>query len=221
MPDLASRILAVVRNEHSPYSIGGRARTKRWEELRRRFPDISSMRVIDLGGDARAWEIAPVRPQHVVLLNLGNWTEHDRPEWMSFVEGDACNPPREVTEQRFDLVYSNSLIEHLGGPAQRRRFADVVHALAPHHWVQTPYRYFPIEPHWVFPGFQFLPLPARVSLARNWPLSFTRGSGKEDATASTLSIELLTVTEMRHLFPDSEIYREPMAGMTKSLVAIR
>ncbi len=37
-------------------------------------------------------------------------------------------------------------------------------------WVQTPYRYFPIEPHWIFPGFQFLPLSARTEISRRWPL---------------------------------------------------
>ena len=31
--------------------------------------------------------------------------------------------------------------------------------------MQTPYRYFPIEPHWLFPGMQFLPLPVRWSIA--------------------------------------------------------
>ena len=28
--------------------------------------------------------------------------------------------------------------------------------------VQIPYRYFPIEPHWLFPGLQFLPQRARI-----------------------------------------------------------
>ena len=28
--------------------------------------------------------------------------------------------------------------------------------------VQTPYRYFPVEPHWLFPGLQFLPMGLRA-----------------------------------------------------------
>lgn len=63
----------------------------------------------------------------------------------------------------FDLVYSNSVIEHVGGHARSCDFAGMVKTLARRHWgVQTPYRYFSIEPHWLFPGLQFLPQSARA-----------------------------------------------------------
>lgn len=53
----------------------------------------------------------------------------------------------------------NSPLEHVGGGHERRlRFAESVHALADRHRVQTPYRYFPIKPHWLAPGMQFLPV---------------------------------------------------------------
>ena len=61
----------------------------------------------------------------------------------------------------YDVVFSNSLLEHVGGHAQRAALAREVRSLAPRHWVQTPYRYFPLEPHWLFPGMQF-PLEAQA-----------------------------------------------------------
>ena len=42
------------------------------------------------------------------------------------------------------------MLEHVGAHSQRQQLADNVHDLADRYWVQTPYRYFPIEPHWVF-----------------------------------------------------------------------
>ena len=88
------------------------------------------------------------------------------------VSGDACRPPDRVRNESYDLVFSNSLIEHVGGFANRQLCADFIRSKADRHWVQTPYRYFPIEPHWLFPGFQFLPLNARVAITRRWKLGF-------------------------------------------------
>ena len=55
---------------------------------------------------------------------------------MEVVQGDACAGGF----GKFDLVFSNSVLEHLGGHGRRRQFADVVHESAPEWWVQTPYR---------------------------------------------------------------------------------
>jgi hypothetical protein len=78
------------------------------------------------------------------------------------VVADACT----YDEPTVDLVVSNSLIEHVGGVGPRRQLAETIRGLAPQYWVQTPYRYFPLEPHWMFPGMQFLPLNVRARLAR-------------------------------------------------------
>jgi len=89
--------------------------------------------------------------------------------------------------------------------------------------VQTPYRYFPVEPHWLFPGFQFLPLAARVAVSRRWPLGHVRSPKVPSAAAvrDVTSVELLTLTELRSLFPDAHVYRERFCGLVKSIVAYR
>jgi hypothetical protein len=121
----------------------------------------------------------------------------------------------------YDLVFSNSVIEHVGGHAQRVRFADSVHNLAQRHWVQTPYRYFPIEPHWLFPAFQFLPLSARAEVSRRWPLAHTLSSTREEGLRGAMSVELLSQTEMGFYFPHSRIVRERLLGAVKSLIALK
>jgi hypothetical protein len=174
--------------------------------------------VIDLGGTVRHWETSPVRPASVVVVNL--IAESSPADWISPVQGDACDLPAELMMgDKFDLVYSNSVIEHVGGHFRRLAFAENVRSLAPHHWVQTPYRYFPIEPHWLCPGLQFLPQRARAAAIRRWPLSPARPN-QQQALRDVLEVELLSKTEMRFYFPASEIYPERFLGMTKSLTAI-
>ncbi len=153
----------------------------------------------------------------MVVVNL--LPESSDIDSITAVQGDACDPPTVVRDAEFDLVYSNSLIEHVGGYARCRDFAAVVHAMASHHWVQTPYRYFPIEPHRLFPGLQFLPQRARAWAIRHWPLS-PASPNPEQALRDVLEVELLSKTEMKYYFPRSELLEERVLGLTKSLIAV-
>ncbi len=215
---IADRVHALVNNPRSTSSLGGRMRLRRWATFADRFPDIGEMRVLDVGGSFSHWELAPVRPAQVVVLNIDPQPA-DR-DHLRFVPGDACAPPAWLWQESFDLVYSNSVIEHLGGHAKRVEAAEAIRSLAPRHWVQTPYRYFPIEPHWLFPGFQFLPSNAQAFAASRWPFGWSRPQGR-DAVGTVLNLELLDKTEMRYLFPDSQLLEERALGLCKSLIAVR
>jgi hypothetical protein len=204
-----------------PGSLGDRARTRRWAWFRDTFPAVDEMRVLDLGGTADFWLRAKVRPGSVHCVNLSEGLAPDLPDWLAVDLGDAVDLDPGLLQGPYDLVYSNSVIEHVGGPADQRRFADNVRNLADRHWIQTPYRYFPIEPHWVFPGFQFLPLKAKANLSRWWPLMHTNSADEESAIDAALGVQLLSKTEMQHYFPDSEIWDERSAGLVKSLIAVR
>jgi hypothetical protein len=181
------------------------------------------MRVLDLGGTVDTWLRAPVRPAHVTVLNLIPARDSDDAS-ISRVMGDACDASAVLAnaniDTRFDVVYSNSLIEHVGGHARRSDLAHQIRELAPRHWVQTPYRYFPIEPHWLFPGMQFLPAAARVHIAMHWPLVDMRPGNRDEARQHVLWTELIGVTEMRDYFPSSQILHEKVCGLTKSLIAL-
>jgi hypothetical protein len=201
-------------------SIGQRLRDRRAALLLQRFPDLSERRVLDLGGRAGFWTRIGVTPAEVVSLNPEAEEEEDRPAWYSPVLGDACDPPPEIADDRFDLVFSNSTIEHVGGWERRQAFAATVQRLGRAHFVQTPNRYFPVEPHYLFPGYQFLPLPVRGAILRRWPLVHTGSGDREVALRSALSTELIGRTEFSLLFPDSEIVTERVLGLGKSFVAI-
>ncbi len=200
---------------YGPGSVSARLRQARVERFLQTFPDLERMTVLDLGGTASFWGSVPVRPAHVTVVNLDQSAD-DPGSGIECVIADAC----EYDGPGVDLVVSNSLLEHLGGVARREQFALNVRRLAPRYWVQTPYRYFPVEPHWMFPGMQFLPLPVRARLARrHWTVG-TRADA-EYALRAALWTELIGATEMRVLFPQARIWRERVAGLTKSLVAVR
>jgi hypothetical protein len=80
--------------------------------------------------------------------------------------------------------------------------------------VQTPNRYFPIEPHYQLPLFQFLPERLRRALNKRFTLGWREKGQWEE-------INLLSARDLRRLFPDAEIHRERVLGLTKSLMAVR
>ncbi|HTW09999.1 MAG TPA: hypothetical protein VME46_21025 [Acidimicrobiales bacterium] len=198
-------------------------RTRRWAEFHRRFPELADMSVIDLGGFARDWADASHHPRELLVVNLDEASLPDQPDWVSTITADACELPNELFQRHWDLVYSNSLIEHVGGYWRRAQVAKAIGRLADHHWVQTPARSFPLEPHWVFPFFQFLPVQARAEVAKLWPLSppQMRTGTLDKNIDDVLWVELVSAAEMQHLYPGSEIYHERFGGITKSIIAIR
>lgn len=207
-------------------SLSQRARDRRHRRLLESFPDLADMSVVDLGGTVDYWIRSGLRPARVVVVNLSDGAlDRSDPsaEWITAHRGDACEFDGNGAD--FDLVFSNSVIEHVGGFARRQQFADRIHDLAPRHWVQTPDRYFPLEPHWGVPGLQFLPDRPRLWIATRWAWG-PRGDAERSPERiaaneeECLMTDLVSATELRRLFPTSEIWSERVAGISKSLVAI-
>jgi hypothetical protein len=180
--------------------------------------------VLDVGGSQGYWQMmlaaAPIGEAdrlQVTLLNVA-------PQAVSlpnftFTVGDGRSM-RQFADKQFDIVFSNSTIEHVGGSEDQRRMADEVKRVGKGYYLQTPNRYFPIEPHFLFPGFQFLPLGARAWLLQHFNLGSTlRQRDPERARAEVESIRLLSRQEVRELFPEATIQEERVCGLVKSFVA--
>ncbi|MBS7706474.1 class I SAM-dependent methyltransferase [Chelatococcus asaccharovorans] len=135
--------------------------------------------------------------------------------------GDACSMP-DFDNNAFDIVHSNSVLEHVGSFANKRRMADEIQRLAPRHFVQTPNFWFPIEPHFRTPMIHWLPEPLRVAAVMRRKLGFYPKAETRDQAYEILGdASLLDVRDMQSLFPNSAIEREKFYGFTKSLIAVR
>ena len=155
----------------------------------------------------------------VTILNLEQDECHH--ENVHCVVGDAQDM-RQFHDSCFDIVYSNSVIEHLGSMDQMVRMASEVRRVGRRYFVQTPYRYFPIEPHFVFPMFQFLPLSIRILLVQHFSLGWmAKQPDRKRAAEEVGSINLLSRRQLQSLFPEGRIMEERLLGLIKSLIIQR
>ncbi len=183
------------------------------------FPLTKNIRILDVGGTAEIWQLLNLSEgAKVVVLNT------PRAGSGTAVYGDGCNLP--FADQSFDIAFSNSVIEHVGDADAQQRFAAEIRRSARGYWVQTPNRYFPIEPHLLTPFVHLLPRAWAAAIVRRftvWQLLFrpTEDRRRFYVEHFLADIRLLSVREMQRLFPDAVILRERFLFLTKSLVAYR
>jgi hypothetical protein len=184
-----------------------------------------AVRILDLGGRSSYWlnvvgeAFLNDHKVHITLVN----TEPVEGDGRLFESrtGDACDL-REFADESFDITHSNSVIEHVGDWERQAAFARESRRLAPRYYVQTPYYYFPIEPHVSAVGFHWRSEHARARrLIRGRVGRYPRASDVGKAMEMIQSARLLDKAQFRCLFPDAQLAEERILGLTKSLIAIR
>jgi hypothetical protein len=170
-------------------------------------------RILDVGaGQGAALErfntVNPIVAIDLVSPEASGWLAHGNVE---VAQADGTQLP--YGDREFPVAFSNSVVEHVPAELQPA-FAAEIRRVADRYYVQTPNKWFPIEPHYQLPLVQFL--PDRVMKALNRRFSFGwREKGRWEP------IRLLSARELQRLFPDAVIHREKVLGLTKSLMAVR
>jgi hypothetical protein len=119
------------------------------------------------------------------------------------------------------VAFSNSVIEHISAPADRAAFAREIVRVGRDYYVQTPSRWFPVEPHLMTPFIHYLPRRVQRKLLLNFTLwGILVRPTPEGCDAFLRDIRLLTRRDLRKLFPQAEIWREWAAGLVKSFIAV-
>lgn len=176
--------------------------------------------ILDVGGTQPFWEAMGFTGDpdvQITLLNLSE-VEVDYPNFKS-IAGDARDMGAFGNNQ-FDVVFSNSVIEHVGAREDQFRMARGVMRVGQRYFVQTPNRFFPIEPHFLFPFFQFLPLRFKLFLVSHFDIGWhKKAANRREAIELAGSVRLLTERELRGMFPQARIYRERFFGLNKSFIA--
>jgi hypothetical protein len=215
-------LLQKLSDPRRPGSIARRLRERRFAFFSALLENVPRpIRLLDIGGTVDFWETMGFLGGGDTEITLCNVTSLPPPRnpGIRLVQADACDLGM-FRDGEYDVVFSNSVIEHVGDMSRCRAMADEVQRVGRRYFVQTPNRHFPIDPHFPFPFFQFLPLAVRAFLLRKLPLAWV-GRIRDPANAREIaqSVKLLTESELRGLFPGCEMYREKFLGMTKSFIA--
>ncbi|WEK43518.1 MAG: methyltransferase domain-containing protein [Candidatus Sphingomonas colombiensis] len=204
---------------------GNRFRTKRFARFLALLDKLPAKdgpaRILDIGGTREYWQaLRPLwegRKIDVTIVNLDQPTEDD--DVFHLRSDNAC--ALHYPDMAFDVVHSNSVIEHVGHWPEMAAMAREVRRLAPHYYLQTPNFWFPVEPHYRSLMFHWLPESYRAARLVNRRHGFRSASDYDEAMRNIQTVVLLTARQMGALFPDARIERERIGPLTKSLIAIR
>ena len=176
-----------------------RARARRHARFLALVAPSAQMRILDVGCGALG--LRGLAPD----LDITGVDLVERPSYPGpFVRADAAER-LPFADGEFDLAYCNSVIEHIEA-ARRPAFAAELRRVARGWYVQTPARSFPIEPHSLLPGAQWLPVALR---RRYWRLG---------ATGAWEEVALLRRGELEALFGVAE--PERFGPLTKSWISV-
>ncbi|WP_193791513.1 class I SAM-dependent methyltransferase [Notoacmeibacter marinus] len=234
IPKARARCVAQPTGPRDPYrdptSLEYRFRRARFRHIQQMIEAIlrerRQARIIDLGGTEQYWDIGrdfldAYRPRiHITLVNPEVFPIRDESLFAS-MKGDATDA-KLMEDETFDLAHSNSVIEHVGQMPDMERFAANMARLGQRYYMQTPNYWFPLEPHFRVPCFQYLPQAVRVAMLQRMKLGFFRPlPDYDDARAVIEHHRLLSMRQVRTLFPDANFEYEWVYGLRKSILAMR
>jgi Methyltransferase domain len=194
-----------------------RFRQRRMKTFSKMFSLTKQTRIIDVGGYPFNWSLIEEEPS-ILLVNL------EREHWVAgrFEKVNGDGRCLEYKGNSFDIAYSNSVIEHVGDWQSQVAFANEIRRVAPRYYVQTPNKWFFVEPHLIAPFIHWFPESIRRKLVPYFSLWFWITKPRHgEVDALIKSICLLDKKNMQKLFPDAEILEEKLLWATKSIIALR
>lgn len=214
---------ALLASSDNPNSLGNKFRKHRFQYfenlLQTNFEGKFPVKILDIGGMVHFWkdqDLLKSGKVEIIMLNLS--AEEVQIKGLSSMAGDATDLSQ-FADGSFDLVFSNSVIEHLYTWENQQKMAREAMRVGKKYFIQTPNRHFFLEAHYALPFAQYLPKKLTYFLLTKTKLS--RGSkwDQKDAQQYLDEIRLLTLEEMKSLFPGAKIYKEKFFGMDKSFTA--
>jgi hypothetical protein len=197
-------------------------RRKRMQLFLKKFTLTPETTILDVGGFHNFWKESGITAKVTILRLEGpEKLPPDCPPNFTSIQGNGCDL-KEHADKSFDIVFSNSVIEHVGDFEPQMRFAKETARVGKSYWVQTPAVEFPIEPHLLVPFYHFMPraLQERCFRFTTWgllrPDRATLQEYHDHARAYLLSRRKLKI-----MFPDAEIMTERVLGWPKSYTVVR
>jgi 2-polyprenyl-3-methyl-5-hydroxy-6-metoxy-1,4-benzoquinol methylase len=214
-----------------PDSKGNHFRAARVAMLRllidRTLLEKPKCKILDVGGTYNFWhtwrsEIDWTRTS-VTCVNLdpSHASGGKEEELVKMIQGNACDLSK-IADREYDILFSNSVIEHVGQWRNMVAMANEVKRVSKRYLVQTPYFWFPIEPHARTPFLHWIPQSwaYRIVMARKCGF-WSKAGTVSQAVQTVQSAQMIDYSQFKELFGDAKIIRERLFGLTKSLIAIK
>lgn len=197
-------------------------RSQRLRLFERTFAVSERTRILDVGGSPEIWSYSKARPQ-LTIVNIPS-ALGAQSQGISLVGADGRMLP--FSDHAFDIVFSNSVIEHVGTREDQQQFAREVARVGKNYWIQTPNRRFPIEHHVMLPAVHFMPKSwqgAVVERFTGWEHMVRPSPDQRKFYLHhyLYELNLLDSRDMKSLFPGATLVKERFLGLAKSLIAIR
>ncbi|TAG31650.1 MAG: class I SAM-dependent methyltransferase [Sphingobacteriia bacterium] len=214
------KIVQKIADNKSKDSLSHQLRSKRFLFFQHCIQQLPKpIHILDIGGTMAFWQSMNFNPLdiRITLLNLEPSSSVSYP--FECIQADATKLTQ-FGDQSVDIVFSNSVIEHLFTWENQQKMAQEVQRVGKNYFIQSPNYWFPIEPHWVFPCFQYLPFWVKCWMTQQFALGHI-GAIKDAARAreQVAEIKLLSLKEIKQLFPHSAVYKEKFMGLNKSFIA--
>jgi len=215
-----------------PTTIRYKFRSKRFRRVEAMIRGVLEQQdkctILDVGGRRDYWSYLPKDLRDKVEITLVNFEEElenyiENVEGLNLtnVVGNGCDMPQ-YEDQSFDIAHSNSVIEHVGSLANMYAFAKETRRIGRAYYVQAPYLWFPLEPHFGVPFLHWLPGATRAQLTHKYNIGYSEKiEDYTEALSEADHINLVDKTLMTKLFPEAGLYKEKFALMTKSLIMLK
>ncbi|MEM6448889.1 MAG: methyltransferase domain-containing protein [Cyanobacteria bacterium P01_D01_bin.105] len=200
-------------------------RRQRLAEFLKAFPNLENYSVLDVGGRPFIWDLLKqefnVAPKSLVLLNTPS--EGMLPESPDYTVMIADGRELPYEDKCFDLVFSNSVIEHVGNLEEMAQFAKECARVGREIYIQTPNRWFPLEAHFGAAFIHWLPRAwyRKLSfLSLRYLFSYKNPDEKRYFYQEFDTTLLVSKRQLQGFFPDKKILSERVVGIAKSLIVV-
>lgn len=196
-------------------------RPRRKQAFIRLFPDVAvGAPVLDVGGTAGWWKEDFPKGINIAIVNIDDDHRQEVTEGgFQFFRADGRNLP--FADNEFYLTFSNSVIEHVGDLQDQKRFAEEAMRCGRKLYLQTPNKWFPVEPHLMTVFIHWLPYRIVRRLLRYFSLwGLVAKPSQQQIDEFLQTTRLMTRLELKQIFPNAEITEEKFLGLTKSFIVL-
>jgi SAM-dependent methyltransferase len=168
--------------------------------------------ILDLGYGYGAFEDQMAEkkfPNKIIALDLVIRDVYRHKNVIAFIRADAGYMP--FAEDSIDLIFCNSLIEHVGDWSTQFQVFQEITRVSRKFYLQTPNKHFPIELHHLVPFFQYLPRSLQ-----NWIGQKILGHYEE-----LWLLNWRDASKLAELDREICLIKEKIIGITKSFVLYR